>query len=118
KIGENITLRRFFVETVATGELVETYSHLGGKIGVLIKLAYTGSPKDAAAGDALKTLARDLAMQVAATAPLALSPADIPADVVAKEREIARELTMKEGKTGDMLERIVEGKLGKFYKEN
>jgi elongation factor Ts len=115
KIGENITLRRFAVETAAAGELVETYSHAGGKIGVLVKLAYTGEAKDAAA---LKTLAKDLAMQVAATAPLAIEPSEIPAAVVEKERENARELTIKEGKSGDMLERIVEGKLGKFYKEN
>ena len=115
KIGENISIRRFAVETAAAGELVESYSHAGGKIGVLVKLAYTGEPKDAAA---LKTLAKDLAMQVAATAPLAIEPKDIPAEVVEKEREIARELTIKEGKSGDMLERIVEGKLGKFYKEN
>lgn len=115
KIGENISLRRFAVETAAAGEIVESYSHAGGKIGVLVKLAFTGEAKDAAA---LKTLAKDLAMQVAATAPLAIEPKDIDAAVVEKEREIARELTIKEGKTGDMLERIVEGKLGKFYKEN
>jgi elongation factor Ts len=119
KIGENITLRRFAVETavetVGSGEIVETYSHMGGKIGVLVKLAFTGTPNDAAG---LKTLAKDLAMQVAATAPLAIEPKDIPAATVEKEREIARELTIKEGKTGDMLERIVEGKVGRFFKEN
>jgi elongation factor Ts len=57
-------------------------------------------------------------MQVAASAPIAIEPKDIPAPVVEKEREIARELTLKEGKTGDMVERIVEGKVGKFFKEN
>ena len=115
KIGEKIAIRRFAVETAASNEVVETYSHMGGKIGVLIKLAYEGEAKDAAA---LKGLAKDLAMQVAASAPLSVDPKDIPASVVEKEREIARELTAKEGKTGDMLERIVEGKLNKFYKEN
>jgi elongation factor Ts len=115
KIGEKISIRRFAVEKVGAGEIVETYSHMGGKIGVLIKLAFEGEAKDAAA---LKTLAKDLAMQVAASAPLSIDPSAIPASVVEKEREIARELTMKEGKTGDMLERIVEGKLNKFFKEN
>jgi elongation factor Ts len=57
-------------------------------------------------------------MQVAAGAPLSIDPSGIPAAVIEKEREIARELTLKEGKSGDMLERIVEGKLNKFYKEN
>lgn len=115
KIGENISIRRFAIETAGAGEHVETYSHMGGKIGVLIKLAYEGTPSDA---NGLTALAKDLAMQVAATAPLAIEPSQIDAALVAKEREIARELTIKEGKTGDMLERIVEGKLNKFYKEN
>jgi elongation factor Ts len=88
---------------------------MGGKIGVLMRLAVDGTPKDAAA---LGALAKDLAMQVAATAPLAIEPKDIDASVVDKEREIARELTLKEGKTGDMVDRIVEGKLDKFFKEN
>lgn len=114
KIGEKISIRRFAVETAAANEVVETYSHMGGKIGVLIKLA-ADEIKDAAA---LKALAKDLAMQVAASAPLSIDPSGIPANIVAKEREIARELTEKEGKTGDMLERIVEGKVNKFYKEN
>lgn len=114
KIGEKISIRRFAVETAAANEVVETYSHMGGKIGVLIKLA-ADEIKDAAA---LKALAKDLAMQVAASAPLSIDPSGIPANIVAKEREIARELTEKEGKTGEMLERIVEGKVNKFYKEN
>ena len=115
KIGENISLRRFAVEKASAGELVESYSHMGGKIGVLIKLAFDGEAKDVAA---LTALAKDLAMQVAASAPLSIDPSGIPAATVEKEREIARELTAKEGKTGDMLERIVEGKLNKFFKEN
>ena len=115
KIGEKISIRRFAVETAGPSEIIESYSHMGGKIGVLIKLAYEGEANDASA---LKALAKDLAMQVAASAPLSVDPKDIPTAVVDKEREIARELTMKEGKTGEMLERIVEGKLNKFYKEN
>jgi elongation factor Ts len=114
KIGEKISIRRFAVETVGSNETVETYSHMGGKIGVLIKLAYDEAKDEAA----LRTLAKDLAMQVAASAPISIDPSGIPEATVAKEREIARELTEKEGKTGDMLERIVEGKVNKFYKEN
>jgi elongation factor Ts len=114
KIGEKISVRRFALETAADNQVVETYSHMGGKIGVLIKLV-ADEVKDAAA---LKALAKDLAMQVAASAPLSIDPSGIPEATVAKEREIARELTEKEGKTGDMLERIVEGKVNKFFKEN
>jgi elongation factor Ts len=115
KIGENITLRRFAVEKSGPGEILETYSHMGGKIGVLIKLGFKGEPRDPAG---LTALAKDLAMQVAASAPIAIDPKDIPSALVEKEREIARELTLKEGKGGEMLERIVEGKVGKFFKEN
>jgi elongation factor Ts len=115
KIGEKITVRRFAVETLGANEIAETYSHMGGKIGVLIKLAFDGTPSDTAA---LGALAKDLAMQVAASAPLSIDPSGIPEATVQKEREIARELTEKEGKTGDMLERIVEGKVNKFFKEN
>lgn len=115
KIGELITLRRFAVETAAAGEHIETYSHMGGKIGVILKVGFSGEPSDK---NAIAALAKDLAMQVAATAPLSIDPKDVPSDVVDKERDIARELTIKEGKTGDMLERIVEGKLNKFFKEN
>lgn len=115
KIGENIVIKRLAWENVGDSEVAETYSHMNGKIGVVIKLGYEGQTGNI---DGLKGLAKDLAMQVAAAAPLAIEPKDVPADVVAKEREIAREVTAKEGKTGDMLERIVEGKVQKFFKEN
>jgi elongation factor Ts len=115
KIGENIVIKRLAWENVGDNEVAETYSHMNGKIGVVIKLGYEGKTSDV---DGLKGLAKDLAMQVAAAAPLAIEPKDISADVVAKEREIAREVTAKEGKTGDMLERIVEGKVQKYFKEN
>jgi elongation factor Ts len=118
KIGEKISIRRFAVETVGANEIAETYSHMGGKIGVLIKLAYEGNEGTPSDTTVLGALAKDLAMQVAASAPLSIDPSGIPAATVEKEREIARELTMKEGKTGDMLERIVEGKLNKFFKDN
>ncbi len=115
KIGENISIRRFALEKVGAGELAETYSHMHGKIGVIVKLGFAGTPNDKAG---LSTLAKDLAMQVAASTPIAIEPKDVPASVVEKEREIARELTLKEGKTGDMVEKIVEGKIVKYYKEN
>lgn len=114
KIGENISVRRLVVEKLGAGELAETYSHMNGKIGVIVKLAWKGEPTDRAA---LSGLAKDLAMQVAAASPIAIEPKDVPEATVAKEREIARELTLKEGKTGDMVEKIVEGKVQKFYKE-
>lgn len=115
KIGENISIRRFALEKVGASELAETYSHMQGKIGVIVKLGFTGTPNDK---PGLSTLAKDLAMQVAASMPIAIEPKDIPTALIEKEREIARELTLKEGKTGDMVEKIVEGKMTRFYKEN
>jgi elongation factor Ts len=115
KIGENIVLKRLAWVNVGDNEIAEIYSHMNGKIGVIIKLGYEGQTSNV---DGLRTLAKDLTMQVAAAAPLAIDSKDIPADVVAKEREIAREVVAKEGKTGDMLERIVEGKVAKYFKEN
>jgi elongation factor Ts len=115
KIGEMITIRRFALEKVGANELAETYSHMNGKIGVIVKLGYAGEAKDK---PALSGLAKDLAMQVAASYPIAIEPKDVPASVIEKEREIARELTLKEGKTGDVVDKIVEGKVSKFYKEN
>jgi elongation factor Ts len=115
KIGELITIRRFIIEKVGANELAETYSHGGGKIGVIVKLGYQGGLKDKSA---LSAVAKDLAMQVAASMPIAIEAKDVPASVIEKEREIGRELTLKEGKTGDIVEKIVEGKIQKFYKEN
>ncbi len=116
KIGENIALRRFAIEKAGAGEYIETYSHMGGKIGVIVKVGFQGQPRGQVG--LLASLVKDLAMQVAASAPIAIESKDIPSAVVEKEREIARALTVKEGKEGPMLERIVEGKLGKFFKEN
>jgi elongation factor Ts len=115
KIGELITVRRFALEKLGANEMAETYSHMQGKIGVIVKLGYAGEVKDKAA---LSGLAKDLAMQVAASYPIAIEPKDVPASVIEKEREIARELTLKEGKTGDVVDKIVEGKISKFYKDN
>ncbi len=115
KIGENIVIKRLAWENIGDNEMAETYSHMNGKIGVLIKVGYEGQTSNL---DGLRALVKDLAMQVAAAAPVAIEPKDVPQAVVDKEREIAREVTAKDGKTGDMLERIVEGKVQKFFKEN
>ncbi len=115
KIGELISIRRFTVEKVGANEVAETYSHGNGKIGVIVKLGYQGQVSDKSA---LSGLAKDLAMQVAASMPIAIEAKDVPASVIEKEREIGRELTLKEGKTGDIVEKIVEGKIQKYYKEN
>lgn len=101
KIGENITIRRvMYVE----GEMLATYRH-GEKIGVVV----------AGNGDA-ETL-KHMAMHVAASRPDYLNPSDVPAEVVAKEREVQIDIAMNEGKPAEIAEKMVEGRMKKFTGE-
>ncbi|MDP3986088.1 MAG: translation elongation factor Ts [Candidatus Veblenbacteria bacterium] len=100
----------------ATGEgLVEAYVHLGGKLGVLVEVAC--ETDFVARTDKFKELAHDLAMQVAAANPLYLTPADVPAEVIEREKGVYREQLKSEHKEGSMVEKILEGKLAKFFAE-
>ena len=101
----------------ATGEgLVETYVHTGGKIGVMVEL--NCETDFAARSDDFKALVRDIAMHVAAAGPRYLSREDVPESVLSDEREIAGEQAAKTGKPANVIEKIVTGKLEKFYSEN
>jgi elongation factor Ts len=100
KIGENLSIRRF-ARRVAKGRIA-SYVH-GTRIGVLV---------DVTGGEA--TLGKDLAMHIAASKPEAVDRTGLPADVIAKEREIAAAQVAEEGKTGDMAAKIVEGKVNKL----
>ena len=104
KIGENVSLRRFR-RLEARGRLA-SYIHGGAKIGVMV---------DVAGGD--EALAKDIAMHIAASKPLALSRDEIPADVVQKERDIARAKAAGSGKPASIVEKMVEGAVQKFLKE-
>ena len=104
KIGENISIRRF-VRIPAKGVL-NNYIHGGSKVGVLV---------DITGGDA--TLAKDVAMHIAASKPVALSMADVPAKLVEKEREIARQKAAESGKPAEIVAKMVEGSAAKFMKE-
>ncbi|HEY0809542.1 MAG TPA: translation elongation factor Ts [Longimicrobiales bacterium] len=95
---------------------IGSYVHMGGKIGVLVEV--NCETDFVARNDAFQALVRDLAMHVAAAAPLALTPQEIPADVVERERGVYREQVKQEGKPEKMWDKIVEGKLNKFYKES
>lgn len=104
KIGEKIDLSAF--ETVSA-EMVTAYNHPGNKLASIV-----GFTADAGAD-----VARDVAMQVAAMAPVAVTPETIPADLIEKEREIGKELAMQEGKPAEMAEKIAEGRVKKWFKE-
>ncbi|MDR1759407.1 MAG: translation elongation factor Ts [Fibrobacter sp.] len=115
KIQENIGFRRLSVVRYGANEVISLYSHMMGKIGVISHLAYEGTPKDALE---LKQAAKDVAMQIAAFAPIAVEASQVPEDVIQKERDIARALIEKEGKTKpEFVERQVEGKVSKMLKE-
>jgi len=95
---------------------IGSYVHMGGKIGVLVEV---GCETDFVARNAdFQQLVRDIAMHIAAAQPLALNPEDIAADVVEREKQVYLETVKNEGKPEKMWDKIVEGKLNKFYKEN
>ena len=103
-IGENMSIRRFS-RFESTG-LVESYIHGEGKIAVLV---------DFAKGD--EEVAKDVCMQVAAARPEYLCESEVPAEVVEKEMEILKAQAMNEGKPAEIAEKMVQGRIGKYYSE-
>ena len=111
KIGENIRISRSSTLAPNSTGLVESYVHTGGKVAVLLTLGSSSS--DAASNENVKSLAKDLCMHIAATSPVCVSREEVPADLVAKEKEIA--LAQAEGKPPQAIEKIVQGKLDKYF---
>ncbi|MEO0559780.1 MAG: translation elongation factor Ts [Bacteroidota bacterium] len=108
KIGEKIDLRRFEIVEADGGQVID-YIHPGAKLGVLVEM--TGNGELAEAG-------RDVAMQAAAMNPVAATREDVPQDIQDKEREIGREQARAEGKPEQILDKIAEGKLNRYFKDN
>lgn len=106
KIGEKISFRRFEKITKNDNQTFGTYKHMGGKIGVVVVL-----------NGANEEVAKDVAMQAVAMNPTALRRDGVPADVVEKESHIIKEQVMAEGKPEEIAEKMVIGRLNKFYKE-
>ena len=109
KIGEKIDVRRFEVVEAAEGGTVVDYIHPGAKLGVLVEMTGSGSLEDAG---------RDVAMQAAAMNPVAATRADVSQETQDKEREIGREQARAEGKPDQILDKIAEGKLTRYFKDN
>lgn len=97
-----------------TAGLVECYAHMG-RVGSMVEIAC--ETDFVARTDDYKTLAHDLAMQVAASNPLYITPDDVPKDVLAKEREIFMAEAKEQGKPEAVLEKIAAGKVDKYYQE-
>jgi elongation factor Ts len=100
---------------IAAEGIVDSYIHEGGRIGVLIEVNI--ETDFAAKNDEFKALVRDMAMQVAAMNPLYVKREDIPEDVIEHEREIARVQAIKSGKPEKIVEKIVDGRIEKYYQE-
>ena len=112
KIGENLRLRRWVRWEPGDDAAVGRYIHFGSKIGVLVEL---GGVEDV---EAAGSLARDVAMHVAAADPRGVSAEDIPEEVRDRERRVLREQAEEEGKPPEIVEKIVEGRMRKFFEEN
>ena len=117
-IKENIVLRRFarFAQPAGSFGLVGSYIHPGAKVGVLIEVAAPSA--ELAASPELRTLVKDLAMHVAAASPAAalyVTKAEVPAEVLEKEKEIYRAQAAASGKPANVVDKIAEGKLKEYY---
>lgn len=109
KVGENMQLRRVKVIKAKNG-LVSAYSHMGGKIGTLVLL-------EGAKDESVQTLGKDLAMQVAASAPRFLNRTSVDATELAQEQELAKKKLLESGKPENMIDKILVGQMNKFYSE-
>ena len=106
KIGENINFRRFEKIETKDNEVFGSYKHMGGRIGALVVLS-----------DTTEDVAKDVAMHVAAMNPTAVTRSEVPQDIVEHESHVIKEQVMQEGKPADIAEKMVTGRLNKFYKE-
>ncbi len=109
-IGEKISIRRF--ARYETAGLVSSYIHMGGKVGVLVELNTTAGDNEA-----VKELAHDLCLQIAAAKPEAVRREEVNSENLEKEREIYRVKALESGKPEKIVDKIVEGQIEKYYKE-
>ena len=110
-IGENMNIRRFQQVKEENG-FVASYTHMGGKIGVLVDV------ETDVVNDDLKEMAKNVAMQIAALNTPYLNESEVPAEIIEHEKEVMRQQVINEGKPEQIADKIVMGKIGKFYKEN
>src|SRR4051794_15067494 len=112
KIGENVRIRRHERLEVKDNGLIAAYIHTGGKVGVLVEV---GAEKaDTGAHEDFKQLVRDITLQIAAANPVCISRTEVPAPLLERERAIYADQAPA-GKPANIIEKIVDGKMGKFY---
>ncbi|HSD64866.1 MAG TPA: translation elongation factor Ts [Ignavibacteriaceae bacterium] len=112
KVGEKIEISRLAVDNTDNGLIVD-YIHPGSKLAVLVTFNNTLNN-----ASELAALGKDIAMQVAAMRPICVYREEVPKDLIQKEIEIYKELSRKEGKPEQILDKIAQGKLNKYYQEN
>jgi elongation factor Ts len=110
KIGENIQVHRAVRYTTGGEGAVGSYLHFGGRIGVMVELL-------GGSGEAAEGLAREVAMHVAAARPVGVRPDDIPEEVQERERAVLTEQTRAEGKPEQIVDKIVEGRMRKYFEQ-
>lgn len=113
KRGQKVAAKK--ADRVASEGLVEAYVHGQGRVGVLVRV--NCETDFVARTDKFKELAHQLALHIAAFDPTYIASSDVPADVIAKEKDVYREVLTKEGKPADAIEKIMVGKLNKYFSE-
>ncbi|TSC65169.1 MAG: elongation factor T [Candidatus Doudnabacteria bacterium Gr01-1014_77] len=113
KKGQSKVLKK--ADRVANEGIVESYIHAGGKVGVLLEL--NTETDFVARTDDFKGLAKEIALHIAASNPLYVNISDVPAEVIEKEKEIYKEQAKDSGKPDAVVEKMIEGKLAKYYEE-
>ena len=108
RIGEKLAIRRFQILD-ADGDTVISYVHPGSRLGVLVQVTGEGNAED---------VGQDVAMQIAALDPIAVVRDEVPDEVREKEKEIAREAALSDGKPEHIIDRIADGKLERFFEDN
>jgi len=108
-IGENMNIRRF--KKAVSNSFVTTYIHMGGKIGVLLNT-------EGEINEENKTKAKDITMHIAAMAPDFMDRIDVPEDILEKEKTIVRAQLLEQGKPENIIDKILIGKMNKYYEEN
>lgn len=109
KIGEKLELKRFEIYSTESG-VIDVYTHLGSKIGVITEIGATLSPE-------AKSFSRDVSLQIAAMNPMCVKREDLPKDKTDKEVEIYRQQAKNEGKPEQIAEKIATGRLEKYFQE-
>lgn len=115
EVGENVMLRKFERFDIKDNGTIAQYIHMGGKVGVLVEVG--AKQGDTTAKDEFRDLVKDITLHIAAAAPKGLSRDDIPADLVEQEKDVFRAQLANEGKPAEIIEKIIQGKIGKFFAE-